>query len=157
EDDRFRWRGRLRLARAGLAEVAFFSLVLLLLGAGLTALGALVHWAFWLPLPVLALFWFQVFFLFRDPERAVPTGPDALVSPADGTITHVEEVADPAFPGGRALRISIFLSIFNVHVNRVPRTGKVVGLRYIRGCFLDARSAECAVRNEQFWTDLEEH
>ncbi len=62
-------------------------------------------------------------------------------------MTHVEEVDDADFPGGRALRISIFLSIFNVHVNRLPRDGQVTALRYFPGAFLDARNVQCAQRN----------
>ena len=109
---------------------------------------------FWLPLPILCVLWLFVLSFFRDPERTPPTDPDLLVSPADGVVTHLHEVDDPDFPGGRAFRVSIFLSVFNVHVNRVPRTGQVVGLHYYPGRYLDARSAECAVRNEQFWIDL---
>jgi phosphatidylserine decarboxylase len=52
------------------------------------------------------------------------------------------------------LRISVFLSIFNVHVNRVPRTGRVTAVRYFRGAYLDARHADCASRNEQLWIDF---
>ena len=52
--------------------------------------------------------------------------------------------------------MNIFLSIFNVHVNRIPRTGKIVDVRYFPGEFLDARHAECAVRNEQLWIDMQE-
>jgi len=155
EDDRFRWRDRLGLARAGLAEVVL--LTLLCLGAGLAVAGlGLWHAAFWLLLPVVAVVWFQLVFFFRDPERAIPADEGVLVSPADGTVTHVGEVEDPDFPGGRAFRISIFLSVFNVHVNRVPRSGRVVAVRYFPGCFLDARSPDCAVRNEQLWLDLED-
>jgi phosphatidylserine decarboxylase len=156
EDDRFAWRGRLGLARVGLAEVVFFSGLLFGLGVLCGLLGALVHWAFWLPLAVAALFWLEVIYFFRDPRRTIPTDPNVLVSPADGTVTHVEEVEDVDFPGGRAFRISIFLSVFNVHVNRIPRSGKVTALRYIPGAFLDARHPECAVRNEQLWIDMEE-
>jgi len=79
-----------------------------------------------------------------------------VVSPADGTVTHVEEVDEPDFPGGRALRISIFLSIFNVHVNRMPREAEVVGIRYFPGAFLDARNPDSKVRNEQLWIDAVE-
>src|SRR5262249_43151907 len=93
---------------------------------------------------------------FRDPERTVPTDADALVSPADGTIITVGEVAEPDFPGSRAFRVAIFLSPFNVHVNRVPRTGKVVGLRYFKGCFKAATRGDCDRVNEQFWLDVEE-
>jgi phosphatidylserine decarboxylase len=102
------------------------------------------------------LLWFEVVHFFRDPERVIPTDASAVLSPADGTVTFVGEVDEPDFPGGRALRVSIFLSVFNVHVNRSPRPARVTGVRYFRGSFLDARKAECAVRNEQLWVDLEE-
>ncbi len=155
EDDRFRWRGRLGLARAGLAELLVFSFLFL---GGATLLGiaaALLHWALGIPAAVLFVLWLEVVFFFRDPERTIPADPAAVVSPADGLVTHVDEVDDPDFPGGRAFRIGIFLSIFNVHVNRIPRGGRVVGLRYFPGEFLDARNPECPARNEQLWIDLE--
>jgi phosphatidylserine decarboxylase len=156
EDDRFRWRGHLGLARPGLAEVIFFTLLYLALAVPLVFAAALVHAGFWVAVAVLTVLWLEVPFFFRDPERKVTADPAALVSPADGTVTHVDEVDDPDFPGGRAFRISIFLSIFNVHVNRIPRTGRVLSLRYIPGAFLDARHPECSVRNEQLWIDLED-
>ncbi len=156
EDDPFRWRGRLGLARAGLAEVVIFTLLFLALAGAFTEAAVLVHPAFLSPLLVIGALWAEVIYFFRDPERATPADPDALVSPADGTVTDVGEVEDPSFPGGRAFRVSIFLSIFNVHVNRAPRSGRVVALRYLPGAFLDARNPQSAVRNEQLWIDLEE-
>src|SRR5438105_6334975 len=140
EDDRFLWRSRLGLARHGLAEVVLFTLAFLVLGGLFVSLAGLVHWLFWLPAAALALVWLEIIYFFRDPERVIPEDADALVSPADGTVTNVEQVDEHDFPGGRALRISIFLSIFNVHVNRVPRGGKIVQLRYFPGAFLDARN-----------------
>lgn len=156
EDDAFGWRGRLGLARYGLAEVVVFTLGFLTLGGALTAFGLLAHWAFFVPLAAVSLVWLEIIYFFRDPERVIPADVDALISPADGTVTHVEEVAEADFPGGRALRISIFLSIFNVHVNRLPRAGLVKQIRYYPGAFLDARNPDSAVRNEQLWIDLEE-
>jgi phosphatidylserine decarboxylase len=156
EDDRFRWRGRLGFARAGLAELVIFSLLFLVLGLGFGIAAAILHWGFWLADGIAAILWLEVVYFFRDPARVIPADPQALVSPADGTVTHVDEVADPDFPGGRAFRIGIFLSIFNVHVNRVPRTARVVSLRYIPGEFLDARHPDCPVRNEQLWIDFQE-
>jgi phosphatidylserine decarboxylase len=154
EDDAFAWRGRLRLARAGLAELLFFSAIFFVLSAASVLLGILVQpWLFLLLILVLVP-WLFVLSFFRDPERAIPADPDALVSPADGTVTHVGEASDADFPGGRAFTISIFLSVFNVHVNRVPRAGRVAALRYYPGEFLDARAGDCSVRNEQFWIDL---
>jgi phosphatidylserine decarboxylase len=156
EDDRFRWRGRLGLARAGLAEVVVVSCLLLFLGLGLGSAAILVRWTFWLPVGILGVGWVGIIYFFRDPERTIPTDPQVLVSPADGTVTHVDEVSATDFPGGRARRIGIFLSIFNVHVNRAPRTARVVALRYIPGAFLDARHPDCPVRNEQLWIDFQE-
>lgn len=156
EDDRFRWRDQLRLARAGFAEIICFSSAYLMACVACLALAMWLHWTFWIVLAVLAVLWFETVFFFRDPERAIPADPTAVLSPADGTVTHVEEVDEPDFPAGRALRISIFLSVFNVHVNRMPRTCRVVDVRYFPGAFLDARDRECAVRNEQLWIDLEE-
>jgi phosphatidylserine decarboxylase len=154
EDDPFAWRGRLRLARAGLAELLVFSAIFLVLTVAVVLLSVLAHPLFFLLVLLVLPPWLFVVSFFRDPERTIPTDPDVLVSPADGTVTHVGETADPDFPGGRAFTISIFLSVFNVHVNRLPRTGRVAVLRYYPGEFLDARAADCAVRNEQFWIDL---
>jgi phosphatidylserine decarboxylase len=156
EDDHFQWRGRLGFARMGLAELLLFSLLFGSLTAAFTAGAVLLHWALWIPATAALLTWMEVVWFFRDPERAIPADPQALVSAADGLVTHVEEIDDPDFPGGRALRISVFLSIFNVHVNRLPRAGRVTALRYFPGAFLDARHADCARRNEQLWIDLVE-
>src|ERR1700746_3748169 len=89
-----------------------------------------------------------VFFLwfFRDPERAIPQEPGALVSPADGKVT---DVAPVTVGNSRRTRISIFLSVFDVHVNRSPIAGTINEVRYQRGRFLDARSKLCAEQNEQ--------
>jgi phosphatidylserine decarboxylase len=156
EDDRFAWRGRLRLARPGLAEVVCFSLLFAALTAAAVALGLWLHPAAFATLALVLPVWAFVLAFFRDPERAIPTDADLLVSPADGTVTHLEEVESPDFPSGKAFRVSIFLSVFNVHVNRVPRSGRVVARHYYPGCFLDARSGDCPVRNEQFWIDFED-
>ena len=159
EDDAFRWRERLWLARHGLAELLGFSLVFALLTGLCAGLAVLTPapWslAFYAMGAMILLLWGFVIRFFRDPERSIPTDPDALLSPADGTVTHVGEVDEADFPGGRAFRISIFLSVFNVHVNRVPCSGRVLNVRYFRGCFLDARHADCSIRNEQLWIDLE--
>src|SRR5207247_6649138 len=113
-----------------------------------------IHSALWIVFAALTLVWLEIVYFFRDPQRTIPQEPGAVVSPADGTITHVEEVDEPDFPGGRALRISIFLSIFNVHVNRTPRSGRITQIRYFPGAFLDARNPDSAVRNEQLWIDM---
>lgn len=155
EDDPFIGRNRLGLARIGLAEVVVLSLLL----AGLSLVVLLLasrHGAFAILFLPILLLWAEILWFFRDPERHVPADADVLVSPADGTITDVGEVAEPDFPGGRAFRIGMFLSIFNVHVNRAPRAGKVTQLAYYPGGFLDARHPDAGSTNEQLWIDLED-
>jgi phosphatidylserine decarboxylase len=146
----------LGLARAGLPEAFLYSLLF----AGFCVLCAIlaleVHALFWVPgVLFLALLLFVLSF-FRDPERQIPADPQLLVSPADGTITDIGEVDEADFCGGRAYRVGIFLSVFNVHINRVPRSGQVIGLRYFPGRFLDARTANCGQVNEQLWIDVAE-
>jgi phosphatidylserine decarboxylase len=89
-----------------------------------------------------------VFFLwfFRDPGRVIPQEPGTLVSPADGKVTDISTVTNAE---GQRTRISIFLSVFDVHVNRSPIAGVIRDVRYQRGKFLDARSPDCAEQNEQ--------
>jgi phosphatidylserine decarboxylase len=156
EDDPFRHRGELGFARYGFAELVGFSVIFLAIG--LFCAVAAWWWSPWFALALVpvALLEAEILWFFRDPPRRIPSDPDALVSPADGTVTHVDEVSDPDFSDGQVLRVSIFLSVFNVHVNRLPRAGRVVDVRYFRGEFLDARHNDCGRRNEQLWLDLEE-
>jgi phosphatidylserine decarboxylase len=156
EDDRFRWRDQLGFARHGLAELLIFSLAYFGLGGISLAAAIYVHPALWIVFAALTLGWLEIVYFFRDPERPIPQDAGTLVSPADGTVTHVEEVDEPDFAHGRVLRISIFLSIFNVHVNRMPCAAEVIDVRYFPGAFLDARNAESALRNEQLWIDAVE-
>jgi phosphatidylserine decarboxylase len=152
EDDAYAYRNRLNFARHGFAEMLLFSLAYLLLGGACVWAALELQWLFWAPFVALSLLELEIITFFRDPERAIPPLADAVVSPADGTVTHIEEVDEPEF--GKALRISIFLSVFNVHVNRCPFAGDVVDVRYFPGEYLDARNAESAVRNEQLWIDM---
>ncbi|MCY3548736.1 MAG: phosphatidylserine decarboxylase family protein [Gemmatimonadetes bacterium] len=105
-----------------------------------------------LPAGLLMLTLFVVYF-FRDPERRIPADPDVVVSPADGTVMSVREVAGEAagtgFTGGTATRVTIFLSIFNVHVQRAPLGGRVDGYDYRPGRYLPAWRDEASSENEQ--------
>lgn len=156
EDDPFRWRDRLGFARAGLCELLVFGAGLGGLALVLILLAWNVHPLFWILALASVLCLAEVVYFFRDPERLIPDEADALVSPADGAITDMGVIEDADFPGGKAFRIGIFLSIFNVHVNRAPRSARVTEVRYFPGAFLDARHPECGQRNEQLWIDLEE-
>ncbi len=85
---------------------------------------------------------------FRDPERFVPVRPDALVSPADGKVINVEKILENPFTGGEVQKISIFMNVFNVHVNRIPFNGKVEKILYKPGKFYSADSAQGGLENE---------
>jgi phosphatidylserine decarboxylase len=89
-----------------------------------------------------------VFFLwfFRDPERSIPTGPGEIVSPGDGVVTEADWIETAA---GSKLRLSIFLSVFDVHVNRSPVAGTVKVVEHREGSFLNAMKPESVVMNEQ--------
>lgn len=155
-NDPFRGRSLLPLARPGIAEVVIWGLPLLGLAAAGAILAFEIHPAFWLATATFLGLWIFIVSFFRDPERTIPKDADAVLSPADGTIIEVGEIDDADFPGGRALRVAIFLSPFNVHVNRIPRTGKVVKLQYLAGQFVAATRGDCDQVNEQFWLDIEE-
>ncbi len=90
-----------------------------------------------------------VLFFFRDPERRAPAAPGVVVSPADGTVVEIVDVLEPEYLKIRARRISIFLSPFNVHVNRSPIEGEVKYYRYRQGKFLRAFLPAASTENEQ--------
>jgi len=98
----------------------------------------------WAIVPILLACFFLWF--FRDPERAIPAEEGAVVSPADGKVTDVSTVS---VGNDQQLRLSIFLSVLDVHVNRTPISGVIRDIRYQRGKFLDARNKDCAQQNEQ--------
>ncbi len=113
-------------------------------GAAAAVLGLLTHTLIWTPIPILLALFFLWF--FRDPNRQSPDEPGLIVSPADGKIT---EVARVEVPGGEMIRLSIFLSVFDVHVNRSPISGVVRRVQYRKGRYLNALNPESAVQNEQ--------
>lgn len=153
DDDHYARREHFGFARWGFAELVGFSACLLGAIGVMCFLAGSLHWLFLMPAVALFLVQIEVLWFFRDPPRVPLFDPSAVISPADGTISHIETIQDPDF-AEPMLRISIFLSIFNVHVNRVPRSGRVTAVRYFRGEFLDARHADCAQRNEQLWIDM---
>jgi len=143
------------LAKEGLREMLLGTLVL-------GGLAALAGWLLW-PLALAPLIvWVWMIAFFRDPRRVRSYEPGMLCSPADGTITEITEIAPGDAAGwrwggaagerppydGPAVRIGMFLSLFNVHINRMPCAGRVRDTRYTPGEFLDARSPDCGVRNE---------
>lgn len=89
-----------------------------------------------------------ILYFFRDPERKTPNIEGSIVAAADGKVVEIEQVKNPQFPQGEAIRISIFLSIFNVHINRSPIAGKIINLKYIPGKFFNALQKRAAFENE---------
>lgn len=138
-DDAFRWRDALPFARVGLAELLLIGGLFLLLAFGSA-------WYWWpLGLPPLVVSGLVVWF-FRDPPRKVPTDHGVVVSPADGKVVQIDTIDDPDI--GPAIQIGIFLSIFNVHMNRSSMSGRVTEVRYRPGKFLNALKPESARENE---------
>ncbi len=132
-------RSRIPIAKEGIPFIslaAFFTLVF-----------AILHWV------TLTLCFLVVTFLtvnfFRDPERITPTGPGLVVSPADGKIVEVERVREDIFLRCETIKISIFMSIFNVHVNRIPYSGKVNTVKHWPGKFLSANKRNASFENER--------
>jgi len=132
------------IAREGWAFIAFLAIV--------TAVAGVVHWLLAiLPGLLLALcLWF-----FRDPERPVPGSDLDVVSPADGRVMFVREVAEPRFVGGKAIMVSIFLSVFDVHINRMPVGGTIGYKDYISGKFLAAWDETVGEVNERSYLGID--
>lgn len=159
-DDPFRWRDHLPFVRAGLAELLVMcgTASVVAVAAGIIAVGtegwlraiaALTAVAACVTGGLIA--WF-----FRNPRRAIPDAPGLVVSPADGKVVEIEDIAHDDFIGGPAKKIGIFLSIFNVHINRAPVEGTVIGLRYRPGKYLNALRPESARENEQLAVLIEQ-
>src|SRR5271170_3243794 len=117
-------------------------------GFGLLAVAGALVWLtggwMWAAVPLLLAAFFLWF--FRDPERVVPGGPGVVVSPADGVVTSVEQIVTPS---GDHAKLSIFLSVFDVHVNRSPVAGIISEVSYQKGLFLNAMNPASADKNEQ--------
>lgn len=127
------------IAREGYPFIALFGFI--------TLIFALLGWTF-LTLLLLALTLFAVYF-FRNPERVVPSGEKIVVAPADGKVIFVGEVDEERYFKERVTKVSIFMSLFNVHVNRVPFPGKVVDMYYQKGDFINASYDKASDHNEQ--------
>lgn len=123
------------------------------LGLGLLTAAAWWLWPYAAIVP--GLLTLLVLWFFRDPERAIPGDEADVVAPADGRVLWVREVDEPRFLGGPAVGVSIFLSIFDVHVNRAPVAGRVVYREYVPGRFLAAWRERVEETNERAYTGIE--
>jgi phosphatidylserine decarboxylase len=112
-------------------------------------------WALWLLAVLVTLIALWVAYFFRDPERSGERGGTLVVAPADGRLIMMTEVDEPAFIQGSAIRMSIFMSVFNVHVNRYPIDGVVRYVQYNKGKFINAAAEKSSLENEQMSVGIE--
>ena len=128
---------KFRIARDGVSIIVFFILI--------TILSAFFH--IYISVIFLILLSFCVFF-FRDPEREITKGENIVLAPADGKVVAIKQIQDSKISDEPVNRISIFLSVFDVHINRAPVDGEVIYLEYSKGRFLDARNPRASEVNE---------
>jgi len=120
-----------------------FILVAWVLEAGFVVLGFHVAAIGWLPIAV----WVVAF--FRDPVREGPRGEGLVIAPADGKVVSVRLIDEPSFHGGEVRRVSIFMNVFSVHVNRYPVDGTITWRHYAPGAFVNAAAEKASLENEQ--------
>jgi phosphatidylserine decarboxylase len=140
----FAREGYLFIGIATLAAVAAFALAL-----------ARRSWTLWLLALVVTLIALWIAYFFRDPERTGDRGARLVVAPADGRLIMLTEVDEPAFVQGRAFRVSIFMNVFNGHVNRYPVDGVVRYVHYNKGKFINAAAEKSSLENEQMSVGIE--
>jgi phosphatidylserine decarboxylase len=135
-----------KFAREGLPFIAIGAVLALVATWWAFRRGA---WPFWLLAVVMIIVAVWVAYFFRDPERSGERGDHVVISPADGKVVLITEVDEPAFIHGRAMRVSIFMNVFSVHVNRYPISGIVKYVQYNPGKFLNAAVEKSSLENEQ--------
>jgi phosphatidylserine decarboxylase len=146
-------------ARKAAFKMVFITLVLVVLvpiaGVLATVIGLSLLALFWILLAVWFIFALFTFYFFRDPNARVPAGPGLVVSPGHGKVDVIDTLTEPQFMGGECQRISMFLSVVNVHVQNAPVSGTVSFLKYTEGQFLNAMKTECATCNENVYIGIE--
>jgi phosphatidylserine decarboxylase len=142
----------LNFAREGLLFIAIAAVVAA--GGFGFAIGRR-SWGLWLAAFALLLLALWVAYFFRDPERTGERGTSLIVAPADGKLIMITDVDEPTFIGGRAVRLSIFMNVFNVHVNRYPVDGVVKYIHYNKGKFFNAAAEKSSLENEQMSVGIE--
>jgi len=142
----------MKVAREGVP----FIIIGWVLALAAIALGVTRHSMGWyiaaVPLVIIACW---VVYFFRDPERTGERGENLVVSPADGLVVLITDVPEPSYVAGTTTRISIFMNVFDVHVNRYPVNGTVRFLQYNKGLFLHAAHEKASLDNEQMSVGIE--
>src|SRR5689334_22919519 len=142
----------MNFAREGLV---FILVAALITAAAYAAALTRRSWPLWLLAFLLTLVALWVAYFFRDPERTGARGDRIVIAPADGKVVMITEVDEPAFVHGRATRVSIFMNVFNVHVNRYPVSGTVKYVHRNPGKFMNAAAEASSLENEQTSVGLE--
>jgi len=146
-------------ARKAAFKMIFITLVLVTLVPVIGVLGWLIASAMVVVSVFLFLLWcvFALFtlYFFRDPNAKVPVGAGLVVSPGHGKVDVIDTLTEPQFIGGECQRISMFLSVVDVHVQNAPVSGKVAYLKYTEGQFLNAMKTECAICNENIYIGIQ--
>ena len=142
----------MNIARDGLILVG---IALLITAAAFALALQRRSWSLWVLAFALTVLTLGIAWFFRDPERSGDRGAHLVVSPADGRIVEIREVDEPAFLQGRAIRLSIFMNVFDVHVNRYPVSGTVRYLHYTKGKFFNAATEKSSLENEQMSVGIE--
>ena len=139
-------------ARKAAFKLILFSLItvgiLLAIGVIAVVAGAAIMGIWPVLLGLWVLFALFTLYFFRDPEARVPTGTNLVLSPAHGKVDVIDSTNEPLFMGGQCQRISMFLSVIDVHVQNAPVTGKVEFFKHTPGEFMNAMRVECATHNE---------
>jgi phosphatidylserine decarboxylase len=142
-------------ARKAAIKMILITLVLVVLvpiaGVLATVIGLSLLALFWILLAVWFAFALFTLYFFRDPKARVPAGSGLIVSPGHGKVDVIDTITEPQFIGRDCQRISMFLSVLNVHVQNAPVSGKVIYLKYTEGQFLNAMKTECATCNENVY------
>jgi phosphatidylserine decarboxylase len=133
----------------------FIGIAALLAVAAFAAALSRRSWPLWLLAFAVTIVALWVAYFFRDPERTGERGDRLAVAPADGRVVMVTEVDEPTFMRGRSLRISIFMNVFDVHVNRYPVSGRITHVERKAGKFLNAAVEQSSLENEQASVGIE--
>jgi len=149
--------GKASLAALRLIAVGGAAVVVLLVIAFLAKWAAffILNYLMWALVALWGLFAVFTFYFFRDPDPLVPTGPNLVVSPAHGKVDVIDTVTEPDYLGGECQRISIFLSVIDIHVQCAPLAARVAFCKYTTGQFLSALRTESAQFNENLLIGLD--
>jgi len=155
---------RSMMKHSGKARQAAFKIILwtlvalaVIFAAGLAAtmVGAVIAAVITVLVGLWALFALFTLYFFRDPAPRAPSIPNAIVAPAQGKVDLIDETTEEMFMGGRCKRLSIFLSVVDVHVQRAPVSGRVVLMKHTLGKFLSATRSDCGAHNENVLLGME--